>query len=641
MTFSDYDEELERAIALSLQQDSTKQSNREVIDLESPEDRVSHPNHEVINIEDSEDEDLRRAIAMSLREVKQDGDDAQSAGPSNVDNATIAKPPNLVPPDLDYVEAAAPSSSSQPSKSAFGLPGLDRKAMEQERLARLAKRKRSGSPETAPNKTARKKDYFGGYHEPRMAALSKKVVDGAVDALGKLPVTGLSPIQYPQGTIKRTWAFKHPRTNDIKIEEVLQADTCTTAVLSAFEFDDTWLFSKLDPRKTKQIWVMNAKGEHQVEFRRQAAESNTPIVIHFPNMKGQIQSMHSKFMLLFHPTHLRMAVPTANFTYVDWGETPKDRNGQMHQGAVMENSVFIIDLPRRSDNGVGQKDDLTFFGKELLYFIEALGLSKPVCDSLLKFDYSATKHIAFVHSIGGSHKPPERERTGLLGLRRAVQALDLNNVKAIQLDYAASSIGHLNDRFLSQFYHAAAGTVTDSIITTEGPLPYVRDNIRIYFPLHNTVINSTGGSACGGTNTLSPSYYNAEDFPKQCMRDYTSTRPGVLSHNKLLLVRGLRTEDRKPFAWAYVGSANVSESAWGKRTGAGLGPRGGPPKIHCRNWECGVLVPVQEEVFRYVQLEDGNVPGMEVFKGTLELPFQYPGEPYGTKRPWFFRSMDY
>ena len=40
----------------------------------------------------------------------------------------------------------------------------------------------------------------------------------------------------------------------------------------------------------------------------------------FPPMKGQVNCMHSKLMLLFHPEYLRIVVPTANLTKADWGE---------------------------------------------------------------------------------------------------------------------------------------------------------------------------------------------------------------------------------------------------------------------------------------------------------------------------------
>lgn len=40
----------------------------------------------------------------------------------------------------------------------------------------------------------------------------------------------------------------------------------------------------------------------------------------FPPMDGQISTMHSKLMILFHPDYVRIAVPTANMTMTDWGE---------------------------------------------------------------------------------------------------------------------------------------------------------------------------------------------------------------------------------------------------------------------------------------------------------------------------------
>lgn len=44
-------------------------------------------------------------------------------------------------------------------------------------------------------------------------------------------------------------------------------------------------------------------------------------------MEGQVNCMHSKLMLLFHPEYLRIVVPSANMVPYDWGE----------QGGVMEN----------------------------------------------------------------------------------------------------------------------------------------------------------------------------------------------------------------------------------------------------------------------------------------------------------------
>lgn len=47
--------------------------------------------------------------------------------------------------------------------------------------------------------------------------------------------------------------------------------------------------------------------------------------------------------------------------------------------------------------------DIPPFGRELLYFLRAQGLDTSIIDSLCAFDFSATKGIAFVHTIGGTH----------------------------------------------------------------------------------------------------------------------------------------------------------------------------------------------------------------------------------------------
>jgi hypothetical protein len=106
----------------------------------------------------------------------------------------------------------------------------------------------------------------------------------------------------------------------------------------------------------------------------------------------------------------------------------------------------------------------------------------------------------------------------------------------------------------------------------------------------------------------------------------------MLSHNKLLFVRGIKN-DGKAFAWVYVGSANVSESAWGAQKVLKSGELG---SVNVRNWECGVVVPVAEEKMEGWKGSNGEVPPMSVFEGTVEVPF-VPGKGYGDDEPWFFR----
>ncbi|KAF2014882.1 tyrosyl-DNA phosphodiesterase domain-containing protein [Aaosphaeria arxii CBS 175.79] len=600
---NDDDEDLRRAIALSLQ------------DVQSSE---TPPPKDIIVLDDDdddEDEQLRLAMALSMGK----GEAAESAHSSSLDVNSLASQSTYAAPSQDKEPSkenvgAKPTADPKP-KAPFGILGLDRKAMEQERLARLGKRKRSISPERSSKKEA----VLHGGQQPSNESHPKIVGTG-------------SALQYPRGTIKRTWAVKHPRKSDITIEEVFQASTLNIVVISAFQPENEWVFSKIPPERIKQIWIMSAKGEDlRQKLLAEVDDAKIPnFKLSFPSLEGQAQNMHSKLMLLFHDTHLRIVLSTANMMKVDWGET-----GNSWQPAVLENSVFLIDLPRRADGGVCSRDELTPFGADLMEFASAQELGRVATEGLRKFDYDGAKDIAMVHSIPGPLTGEYSDRTGLAGLSRALRQLGLDDVEDIELDYAASSLGAIKPAFLLRLYQAARGVDTRGDGAGKEPTDFL-DRIRIYFPSQSTVNNSTGGPDCGGVITLSRRDYLNDVFPKRCMREYKSTRPGVLSHNKMLLARG-RKKNGKGVAWVYVGSANLSESAWGSRRLLKTGKEG---KVSIRNWEAGVVVPVPAERLEKVKLGPGEVPPMSVFEGTVEIPFEYPGEEYGNgnKQPWFYRD---
>ncbi|KAF1962073.1 tyrosyl-DNA phosphodiesterase domain-containing protein [Byssothecium circinans] len=573
MASSDDDEEIKRAIAMSL---ADAASNDAVVDLTS---------------DDEVDEDMRRALALSLGEPQGKTTHGASA------------------------QTQSGSSSSTETSKPSGILGLDRKAMEQERLERLGKRKRSVSPERPSKQVVQSdpkhesKKHMSTYH--RIASAS----------------TGL---EYPNGVVKRTWANKHPRSNDITIDEVLQASSLNIAILSAFQWDNPWLMGDhLDPYTVKQIWIMcgKSRGEDvRDKLRQEAKDANIPnFKMHFPPLPGQTQNMHGKLMLLFHKEgHLRVVVSTANMIKFDWGETNKDADGSSLQPGVMENTVFLIDLPRRPKGPAAELE--TEFGKSLVQYLKAQDVPSNVVEGVLKFDFSETKNIGFVHSIAGVKSGPERTRTGLPCLAKTIRNLKLDQIDKLEIDYVTSSLGALKVPLLEQIYQAARG-----LTPLTQPQTNVVDHFRIYFPTEETVVNSTGGPDCGGIITLNRGWYDAPTFPRQCFRDYKSTRPGMLSHNKLLFARGYK-KDGTPVAWVYVGSANLSEAAWGVQKTL----KSGKEAISLlRNWECGVVVPVPEEKLK--AMPKSEVPPMSVFEGTVDVPFVYPGEKYGDREPWYYQ----
>ena len=221
----------------------------------------------------------------------------------------------------------------------------------------------------------------------------------------------------------------------------------------------------------------------------------------------------------------------------------------------MENMVFLIDLPRLTEGRRTTKEEITFFGRELINFTKAMGLEQSIIDSMYNFDFTATKDFAFVHNIGGAHTGPSSQHTGYLGLGRAVKELGLATDKILHIDFVASSIGSLNDEFLAMLYLAAQGddglteynwryppvvsrkkqtvkadsNMDDS--TRENLRSHLRRNFRVYYPTHDTVKKSIARSA--GTICFQSKWYNSPAFPRQILRDCKSVRPGMLMHNKV------------------------------------------------------------------------------------------------------------
>lgn len=174
-------------------------------------------------------------------------------------------------PSISTTVSKKPEVASEDIPPKSLLQGLDRKQMEAERLQRQ-KRKASISPPGIRRSKQRTETYQRPSvnqesSAPRSDCLEKSA-SGPVSTQSSHP-ENLKPspspgIQFPRGTVRKTWAFGCPRDEDIKIEEVLQKSDLKIAVLSAFQWDVEWLFRKVDLAKTKIVFVMQAKDEATV-----------------------------------------------------------------------------------------------------------------------------------------------------------------------------------------------------------------------------------------------------------------------------------------------------------------------------------------------------------------------------------------
>ena len=175
-----------------------------------------------------EDEDLKLAIALSLQ---------QDRRPEviNIDSDEDKTSSN-------HADRASPKNASLHT---FGMLGIDRKKMEQERLAR--KRKPSVSP-PSPRKAPKMRTTDTPKQSQRHdEAVSSSIVPDLLRAESLVNRSGDREPPFLNPTVKKTWAFGHARNgDDIKLEEVLQRHDLNLAVLSSFQWDMQWLLAKMN-----------------------------------------------------------------------------------------------------------------------------------------------------------------------------------------------------------------------------------------------------------------------------------------------------------------------------------------------------------------------------------------------------------
>jgi hypothetical protein len=232
-----------------------------------------------------------------------------------------------------------------------------------------------------------------------------------------------------------------------------------------------------------------------------------------------------------------------------------------------------------------------------------------------------------VITSAGTHTGGSKDHdTGVYSLAQAVRDLGLETADDLEVDFATSTLSSLADPFPM------------NLLTAQGNPPSQvspalhRSQLRILYPSEAPMRVNPNCVGASGIFHAHQRGKGATDFWGQHVRESRSNRLGVLSHSKLIWVRGRRRESienswqqERPrcVAWIYVGSANATRGAWGVESGPGKkGKRSlGPLRVY--NWECGVVMPVPDSVLE--ELPGSSLPPYSVFGSIMEVPLQLPG----------------
>lgn len=234
-----------------------------------------------LNGGEAEDEAIRRAMAMSLGQDVLPNNSSGGPSQSNTSEPTAKAHDTSVSQAAPEEEDANLGELRRAISMSLGEDplaklGLNRKKMEEERLARLRKRKAaedhtpSGSHADGPaSRRQRLMNPMGEQHPTIAQARPQKQSQAPRQhptAFGSQDASTSAVPRYPKGAVLKTWARGIPRGGDITIEEVFQKDDLELALLSSYQWDEEWFMGKLDMRKTKVLLVAYAASEEGVRL---------------------------------------------------------------------------------------------------------------------------------------------------------------------------------------------------------------------------------------------------------------------------------------------------------------------------------------------------------------------------------------
>ncbi|BGP13230.1 hypothetical protein JCM10213_004999 [Rhodosporidiobolus nylandii] len=406
------------------------------------------------------------------------------------------------------------------------------------------------------------------------------------------------------GSLKRVPNAWHPDPDSWSFADLIgPSSSLQAAIVSAFCLDPTWVVPHF-PEQTPLLLIMpRAKGDAAPELAQCDLKANTYRVVPPERSPNQFAGvMHIKFMVYYHDTFCRIVIPTANAVPYDYES--------------MDNALWIQDFPLQACPPTSQSTDEgepfknpthTQFSKTFIQCAYELKTPKKFLKFSSRYDFSASQDVKLVQTLQGKwsfRDPKELGKGGGIGsLAKAVASLRFAKGGRWEIEATGSSIGKYSSTWLSQFYAACLGVHPSSyfeggkkslpphdVVPTQGAT--VKLPIKIMFPTQDAILNSWKGAEHGGTLFCPTKTWNSPNFPKHLFHRGESKRDRVPAHTKIILALHKYKNPTDPAAvhegWMYVGSHNLTPSAWGALQKGASGPQ-----LANNNYEMGVVFPIR------------------------------------------------
>ncbi|KAH9104914.1 hypothetical protein AeMF1_019144 [Aphanomyces euteiches] len=375
----------------------------------------------------------------------------------------------------------------------------------------------------------------------------------------------------------------------------------TEAILTNYKVDVDWLFAQSARLQVAPVLLVHGSSPASMSEASRQFKNVTVIAPPLPIPYG---THHTKMMILFFDTFVRVAIFTANFVAGDWESKTQ--------------GVWMQEFPRR---GSDASSDSSVFQSDLLDYMSSLGpaVAKLCQDKFPLYDFSKAE-VLLVSSVPGIYRSPaEMEKYGHLRMKRLFQRSRLSRSQDHPLICQYSSLGSLDEKWLVEFFKSMTGATS----AVESPIP--AGKLHCIWPSVAAVQNSIQGWDAG--RSLPCSIKNMKPFLHKYLRAWDPPEE-LHRRNAMPHIKSYTTLDPNTRALDYVllTSANLSKAAWGTL-------QKNNTQFMIRSYELGVLFLPTEDVPNLRFAHESCVEPASLY---FPLPFRWPPTRYNSKteEPW-------